>query len=375
MLRAYKYKLKPNRMQIDTLLKYFGCVRFVYNWGLTLKMESYKENGQTISYTDLAKRLTELKKDKETLWLSECPIVSLQQSLRTLENAFTGFFRKKTNYPKFKSKKHSKNVLKFIGSEHFDFENWRVKLPKIGWVNLCKNKPFDKNQCRQGTTTVSRDRCGTFWVTVVVDDMKPAQPKTKVVKETAVGIDLGIRDYAILSDGTKFPNPKYYESRLKTLARLQKRFAKTKPGSNRHEKARLNIAKCYRKITNMKNDTIHKLTTGIIKEFDNICIEDLNIEGMMKSHNLAMAIQSASWGEFIRQLNYKAEWYGKNIIKIGRFEPSSKLCHKCGYINNGLSLKDREWVCPICGEKHDRDVNAAINIKNIAFEKQNLIGL
>ena len=375
MIRAYKYKLKPDRMQIDTLLKYFGCVRFVYNWGLTLKMESYKENGQTISYTDLAKRLTELKKDKETLWLSECPIVSLQQSLRTLENAFTGFFRKKTNYPKFKSKKHSKNTLKFIGSEHFDFENWRVKLPKIGWVNLCKNKPFDKNQCRQGTTTVSRDRCGTFWVTVVVDDTKPVQPKTKVVKETAVGIDLGIKDYAILSNGTKFSNPKYYESRLKTLARLQKRFAKTKPGSNRHEKARLNIAKCYRKITNMKNDTIHKLTTGIIKEFDNICIEDLNIDGMMKNHNLAMAIQSASWGEFIRQLNYKAEWYGKNIIKIGRFEPSSKLCHKCGYVNNGLSLKDREWVCPICGEKHDRDVNAAINIKNIAFEKQNLIGL
>ena len=375
MIRAYKYKLKPNRMQIDTLLKYFGCVRFVYNWGLTLKMESYKENGQTISYTDLAKRLTELKKDKETLWLSECPIVSLQQSLRTLENAFTGFFRKKTNYPKFKSKKRSKNTLKFIGSEHFDFENWRVKLPKIGWVNLCKNKPFDKNQCRQGTTTVSMDRCGTFWVTVVVDDTKPVQPKTKVVKETAVGIDLGIMDYAILSNGTKFPNPKYYESRLKTLARLQKRFAKTKPGSNRHEKARLNIAKCYRKITNMKNDTIHKLTTGIIKEFDNICIEDLSIDGMMKSHNLAMAIQSASWGEFIKQLNYKAEWCGKNIIKIGRFEPSSKLCHKCGYINNGLSLKDREWVCPICGEKHDRDVNAAINIKNIAFEKQNLIGL
>ena len=316
-----------------------------------------------------------MKKQDDFQWLSISPNESLQQSLRNLENGFTSFFRKKSKYPNFKAKKKSKESVKFISCVHFDFNDWKVKLPKLGWIRLCINKTFDQSQCKQGTVTVSKDRCNTYWLTVVVDDKQPKQSKAKIVKETAVGIDLGIKDYAILSDGTKYNNPKYYEHKQKELARLQKDFSRTKPGSNRHEKARLKVAKCYHDISNMKSDMLHKMTTDLVRRFDTICLETLNIEGMMQNHHLAKNIQSASWGEFIRQLEYKSDWYGKNIVFIGMFEPSSKLCHCCGYVNDGFTLSDREWVCPECGEKHDRDINAAINIKRIALEKQNLIGL
>ena len=199
--------------------------------------------------------------------------------------------------------------------------------------------------------------------------------KAKISEDTSVGIDLGIKDYAILSDGTKYSNPKYYERSKARLALLQQRFARTQKGSNRHNVMRLKVAKQYRKITNMRNDFLHKLTTDLVRRYDTICLENLNIDGMLKNHSLALAIQSVSWGEFVRQIKYKGDWFGKNVIFIGRFEPSSKTCSKCGYVNKDLTLKDREWVCPICGECHDRDVNAAINIKKFALNSQALVGI
>ena len=250
-----------------------------------------------------------------------------------------------------------------------------MKLPKIGWVKLCKNRSWNQGTCKQGTVTVSKDKCGTYWVSVVVDSQQPNSNKKPIKTETTVGIDLGIKDYAILSDGTKYTNPKHLDKSQKMLAHWQKSFARTKQGSNRHEKARLQVAKCYRNITNQRNDFIHKLSTDLVRRYNTICLEDLNVKGMEQNHHLARAISDAAWGEFVRQLTYKSEWYSKNIVFIGRYEPSSKLCHCCGYINNDLKLSDREWVCPVCGEHHDRDVNAAINIKKIALEKQNLIGL
>lgn len=375
MLKAYKYKIKPNTHQQELLSKFFGCVRFIYNWGLNTKTSAYKENGKKVGYVQLAKELTSLKRQKDYEWLNECTAEALQQSLRSLDNAFTAFFRKKAKYPRFKVKKRSKDSVKFINSVHFDFNNWTVKLPKLGNVKLCINKTFDQSICKQGTCTVSRDYCGTYWCVIVVDDLQTKPAKAKLVKDNAIGVDLGIKDYAILSDGTKFSNPKYLERAQKKLAHLQKVFARKGKDSANHERMRIKVAKCYRDITNKRNDFLHKLSTHLVKHYDVICLEDLNVNGMEQNHNLARAIQSASWSEFVRQLEYKSEWYGKNILFIGRFEPSSKLCHNCGYINKDLKLSDREWTCPKCGEHHDRDVNAAKNIKEIAFDKQNLVGV
>lgn len=375
MLKAYKYKIKPNQEQEELLSKFFGCVRYIYNWGLNKKTSAYKENGKVVNYLQLAKELTALKQTEECIWLNECTTEALQQSLRSLDNAFTRFFRKKANYPKYKSKKLTMDSVKFINSVHFDFENWTVKLPKLGKVKLCKNRTFDQSNCKQGTCTVSRDRCGTYWCSIMIDDLKPKPTKAKLVKDNAVGIDLGIKDYAILSDGTKFANPKHLEKAQKNLAHLQKVFARKGKDSKNHEKMRVKVAKCHRNISNQRSDFLHKLSTRLIRNYDVICLEDLNVKGMEQNHHLARAIQGAAWSEFVRQLEYKSEWYGKHVLFIGRFEPSSKLCHKCGYVNSDLTLKDREWICPVCGEHHDRDVNAAINIKNIAFDKQNLVGV
>lgn len=375
MLKTYKYKIKPNEEQQELLSKFFGCARFIYNWGLNIKTTAYKDNGEKVSYVDLAKRLTLLKQEDDYQWLKEVSNESLQQSLRNLDNAFTAFFRKKANYPKFKSKKNKHDSVKFIQSVHFDFDNWAVKLPKLGKVKLCKNRTFNQATCKQGTCAVSRDRCGEYWCVILVDDLQPKPTKAKLDKENAIGIDLGIKDYAILSDGTKFSNPKHLEKYQKELAHLEKEWSRKQKGSNNQEKTRVKLAKCHRYITNMRNDFLHKLSHYLVTNYDTICLENLNVEGMMQNHHLARAIQGVAWNEFVRQLSYKSDWYGKNVLFIGRFEPSSKLCHNCGYINKELTLKDREWICPQCGEHLDRDVNAAINIRNIAFDKQNLVGV
>lgn len=375
MLKVYKYKIKPTPQQQELLNKFFGCVRYIYNWGLNRKTSVYKENGTKVGYVELARELTALKKTGECSWLNECSNESLQQSLRCLDNAFTAFFRKKAKYPRFKSKKRSKDSAKFINSVHFDFENWTVKLPKLGQIALCKNRTFDQSTCKQGTCTVSRDHCGTYWCVITVDDLQPKPTKAKLVKDNAVGIDLGIKDYAILSDGTKYSNPKHLKQSQKKLAHLQRVFARTQKDSKNHERMRVKVAKCYRSISNQRNDFLHKLSTYLVRNYNTICLEDLNVKGMEQNHKLARTIQDVAWSEFVRQLEYKSEWYGKNVLFIGRFDPSSKLCHKCGYIYKDLSLKIREWTCPVCGEHHDRDVNAAINIKNIAFDKQNLVGV
>lgn len=375
MIRAYKYKLKPTMKQQKMLSQAFGNARFIYNWGLERKKTEWEQNKKNVSYFDLAKELTLLKKDGNHDWLNNSANVSLQQSLRNLDNAYTKFFKAKKGFPKFKTKKNKRDTIKFIASVHFDFETFRVSIPKIGKVKFCKNKKFDED-AKLGTLTVTRDTCGEYWCTIVVEDNKPNIPKTKVCEETSIGIDLGIKDYAIISDGTKYGNPKFLEKGQKHLADLQKKLSATQTGSKRHEKARLKVAQCHKKIANRRSDFIHKLSTMIIKHdgWDTICLEDLNIAGMLQNHNLAQSINSVAWNEFVRQLKYKSEWYGKNVILIGRFEPSSKTCSSCGYIKSDLTLSDREWICPQCGTKHDRDVNAAINIKKFGIHPQALIG-
>lgn len=370
--RTYKYKIMPTYKQQECLNKAFGCCRFIYNWGLEQKVQTYKQTKKAIGYVELAHELTKLKNDGEHEWLKEVNNVSLQQSLRNLDAAFVRFFREKKGFPKFKSRKNTKNSAKYISGVHFDFNEWKVKVPKCGWVKLCENKPFDLSM-KYGTLTVSKDHCGDYWCSIVVYDVEE-KSRTKISDDTAVGIDLGIKDYAILSDGTKYGNPKFLEKGHKKLKRLQQLFARTKKDSNRHEAMRIKVARQYRKISNRRSDFLNKLSTELIKRYDTICLENLNIEGMLKNHHLANSIQSAAWSEFVRQLQYKCDWYGKNVIFIGRFEPSSKTCSKCGHVNRDLKLSDREWICPVCGEQHDRDVNAAINIKDFALHKQNLIG-
>ena len=372
---SYKFKLKPTINQQEQLNKTFGCVRFIYNWGLNIKIKEWTNNNVSISYFELAKMLTSLRKNEDYIWLKEVPAESLQQSLRHLDNAYTQFFKSKNKFPVFKNKKKSKNSAKFIMGVYFDFDNWKVKIPKCGWVKLCKNKTFDIDTCKLGTLTVSKDKCGEYWCSIVVEDGKPLKSKAKILEETAVGIDLGIKDYAILSDGTKYGNPKFLEKGEKKIAILQKKFSRTQKDSKRREVLKLKIAKQYRKITNRRVDFLHKLSTDLINRFDTICLENLNVEGMMKNHKLANSIQSAAWSEFVRQLEYKSEWYGKNLVFIGRFEPSSKTCSNCGHINKNLKLSDREWTCPNCGERHDRDINAAKNIKSFALNPQALVGV
>lgn len=369
MFKAYKYKLIPNQEQKEILSKYFGSVRFVYNWGLNKKIETHKECGKSISYVKLSSEFTLLKQQEEFAWLKECPRDTLQQSLRNLDTAFSNFFKKNAKYPKFKSKKYSRDSVKFRRCVHFDFINWTVKLPKIGKVNLCKNRTFNQVTCKQGTCTVSRDHCGTYWCVVVIDDLQEIPSKAEIRKDNSVGIDLGIKDYAILSDGRKFSNPKHIENTKKKLAHLQKVLARKEKGSKNYEKMRIKVAKCHRSIANKRNDSLHNLSSYLINNYKTICLEDLNVKGMVQNHHLARAIQDASWGEFTRQLQYKSDWNGDNVIYIGRFEPSSKTCHNCGYVNHDLKLSDRKWTCPQCGTKHDRDINAAINIKEIAFKE------
>lgn len=370
MLKAYKYKIKPTVKQQKQLSQAFGNARYIYNWGLDRKKKEWETNKKTISYVELAKELTLLKQDGEHNFLKLCANESLQQSLRNLDSAYNRFFKTKNGFPKFKSKKNSVDSVKFINSVRFDFENWKVKVPKIGWVKLCKNKAFDVDKVKIGTLTVMRDITNEYWCTIVVDDLQPQKPKTKICEETAVGIDLGIKDYAILSDGTKYGNPKFLEKGQKRLAGLQQGLSAKTKGSRNYYKQKQKMAKLHKKIANRRSDFIHQLTADMVNRFDTICLEDLNVKGMQQNHKLANSIQSAAWGEFVRQIDYKCADNGKNVLLIDRFEPSSKTCNNCGYVNKDLTLNDRDWICPVCGEHLDRDINAAINIKKMAMQRQ-----
>lgn len=370
MIKSYKYILNPNKCQKIFFEKSFGCTRFVYNWALSKRIEAYQTKKVRLSCIDLCKMLTSLKKEEDKLWLSEVSNECLQQSIRNMDSAFTRFFREKKGFPKFKSKKDIRKSYKAINNVQIDFETNRIKLPKIGWIKFYKNRTFDG---KIGTVTISKNATGKYFVSILVDDGKETPLKSNIEYNTSVGIDVGIKDFAILSNGQIYANPKYLEKAEKRLKVLQRRFSRKKKGSNRREKARLKLAKAYERVTNCRTNFIHQVTSRIVRENQTIIIEDLNVIGMMNNHNLAKHISSVSWGEFFRQLQYKCEWYGKNLIRIGRFEPSSKMC-TCGYVNKELKLSQREWICPNCGQHNDRDLLAAINIKRFGLQHQNLIG-
>ena len=369
ILRAYKYRLYPSVEQTVLFAKHFGCVRWLYNWGLNKKNTAYQTENKSLSRFELSSHLPSLKKAEATAWLAEVNSQSLQASLENLDKAFTKFFREKKGFPTFKSK-HGRNSFAVPQNAKVSFEAQTLTLPKIGAVRAVFHRTFEGSV---KTVTVSRTATGKYFASVLVETPDEIPAKAPIEASSACGIDVGLKDFATLSTGEKIANPKHLKKSLKRLKYLQyKHSKKAKSGKNR-EKARKRLAKRYEKVTNQRKDFLHKVSTRIVRENQTVCVENLNIAGMMKNHTLAEAIGDVSWSKFLEILEYKCAWSGVNYVKIGRFEPSSKMC-PCGKINNALTLADRIWQCE-CGLEHDRDILAACNIKKFALQKQNLVGL
>ena len=359
MLKSYKYKLNPNEEQIVLLNKHFGSIRFTYNFFLNERKKEYETNKNTINYYDNAKSLTELKKQEEFSWLNEINSQSLQDSLKNLETAYKNFFRFKKGFPKFKSK-HNRNS--FCVPQSVKLDNGKLKIPKFKEpIDLILSRSFNGviKQC-----TISKTPTNEYFVSILVETEHIKIEKTG----KSIGIDLGIKDFVITSEGYKYKNNRYTKTYAKKLKEHQQHLSRKTKGSNRYQKQKLKVATIHKKITNSRLDNLHKVSTELIKKYDLIVIEDLNIKGMIKNHKLSKHIADASWSKFVELLTYKAEWNDKKIVKIDRFFPSSKTCNCCGYINQNLKLDMREWTCPSCNTKLDRDLNASINILNEGYK-------
>jgi len=366
MEKGIKYRLYPNNKQRILLEKHFGATRWLYNYSLNKKIKLYQRRNKSISCFDLIKEIPKLKDDRE--WLKEVNSQSLQMELRQLDNAFTRFFREKKGFPNFKSKKKKNSFSIPQGNR---IEDNKVSFIKIGSIKAKIDRKFDGRIIK---ATISKNNINQYFVSYIIDTNNILEHTRNINKKTTVGIDLGIKHFAILSSGEKIDNPKFLRKSEQRLAILQKRLSKKKKGSNNRIKARYKVAKIHNKISNQRSYFLHNLTSKLTNDnqVDTYAIENLNINGMIKNHCLAKSISDVSWGEFVRQLSYKCKWYGKNLLTIGRFEPSSKMC-SCGYINKELKLSDREWECPECKVTHDRDILASNNIKKFALQNQNLI--
>ena len=359
MLKSYKYKLNPNEEQIVLLNKHFGSIRFAYNYFLNERKKEYENNKKSLSYVDNAKSLTELKKQEQYSWLNEINSQSLQSSLKHLDDAYNGFFKKRTGFPKFKSK-HTKNSFKV--PQFVRLENGKLKIPKFDEpIDVILHRSFSGiiKQC-----TISRTPTNEYFVSILVETEHNKLEKTG----KSIGIDLGLKDFVITSDGYRYKNNRYTKTYSKKLKEHQQHLSRKTKGSNRYQKQKLKVAKLHKKITNSRLDNLHKVSTELIKKYDLIVVEDLNIKGMIKNNKLSKYISDASWSKFIELLTYKAEWNDKKIVKIDRFFPSSKTCNSCGYINQNLKLDMREWTCPSCNTKLDRDLNASMNILNEGYK-------
>ncbi len=354
--RAYQYRWYPTAEQQQILARTFGCARFVYNWALRLRTDAYYQHQQRLSYSDTSARLTALKHQPEYAWLHDVASVPLQQALRHVESAFRNFFAGRAAYPKFHSK-HGPQSATYIGTA-FRWNGTRLSLAKMDEsLAIVWSRPLPK-ACTPTAVTVSKDTADRYFVSILVEEEIPSLPVVK----SQVGLDLGLKSMVILSTGETVGNPKYFARHEKKLAKAQRRLSKKKKGSKNRARARLKVARLHAKIADRRRDYQHKLSTRIMRENQTICIESLQIKHMVKNHSLAKAISDVGWGEFVRQLEYKAAWYGRNLVKIDKFYPSSKRCSHCGHVLASLDLDTRFWLCPECHSFHDRDINAAKNV-------------
>lgn len=357
MNKSFKYRLYPTKEQKIQIQKNFGCVRFVYNYYLAKRIELYEKYKETFNYYACAKDLTQLK--KELTWLKEADSTSLQSSLKNLDAAYQKFFKEHKGYPKFKSKKTHRfsYTCKCVSKNIEIIDTNKIKLPKLGTVKIKNNLPI---RGKILSATISQTPSGKYFVSICCDNVN-IEPFEKT--GSVVGIDLGIKDFAITSDGVKIPNPKYLKQSLDKLAKLQRDLSRKTRGSSNYNKQRIKVAKLQEHITNQRKDFLHKVSTQLVKDYDIICLEDLKVKNMIKNNKLARSISDVSWSTFTSYLTYKSLWYDKQISKISTFFPSSQTCNKCGekfpFTKN---LGVREWICPNCGSKLDRDINAANNI-------------
>ena len=360
MLKAYKYRIYPNKEQKIQIAKTFGCCRFVYNQTLAYHKDAYENEKKSVSKTDCNNYCNrELKKEYE--WLKDVDKFALTNAIYNMDAAYRKFFKEHAGYPKFKSKRDNhKSYTTNYTNENIvvDFEKGRVKLPKLKMV---KAKPPREFEGQIKSATISQMPSGKYFVSILVEEEQVELPKV----EKSIGIDLGIKDLVITSDGEKIDNLKLIKKYENKLVRQQRKLAHKQKGSKNREKQRIKVAKIYEKIANTRNDYLHKISHKLINENQVIVSEDLSVSNMVKNANLAKSISDCGWSELTRQLQYKADWYGRTYVKIGRFVPSSQICHVCGYKNEETKdLSVRKWTCPQCRTEHDRDINAAINIQN-----------
>ncbi len=353
-LRGFKYRFYPTVEQKIQLAQTFGCTRFVYNWALALRTDSYYQENKSLSYQDTSNALTKLKKEPDKSWLKDVSSVPLQQGLRHLNTAFKNFFAGRAKYPRFKKKNNRQSIA--YAASAFKWQDGQLTLAKmsqplkIKWSRYFSGEPI--------SITISKDPSGRYFVSFLVGEELEQWEK----KEEKIGIDLGIKDVIVTSKGFGSGNPKYlrkYEARLKTL---QRRLARKQKGSNNRHKARLKVAKLHAKIADCRQDFLHKLSTKLVRENQSIFTETLAVKNMMANHKLAKAIADCGWGEFLRQLQYKCQWHDRTLGAIDRFFPSSKRCFQCGHVLHKLPLEIREWQCPNCQNVNLRDYNAALNI-------------
>ena len=355
--KTYRFRMKPTAEQEQAMARMAGARRWVWNWGLARKREHYKDTGKTLTYNALAAELTALKTKPETAWLKEADSQALQQVLKDLDRAFVNFFEKRARFPRFKSKK--RDTARFRIPQRVKLENGKVYCPKVGWIKIRQSQPVEE---KTKSATFRRDAKGHWHVSLVTEfEMPDVAPLVNPAK--VVGIDVGLIDYATLSDGSDpIPAPKFFRKAQKKLRKAQRAFSRRKDGSKRKAKAKAKVSRIHQRVGNQRSDFQHKLSTKIVREHGGVCVEDLSLKGLVRT-KLSRSFADAGLGEFKRQLEYKCLWNLKPFAVIDRYFPSSKMCNVCGAINDKLTLSDREWTCD-CGAHHKRDFLAACNIRD-----------